>query len=86
MVTSTSSPSKDISLPLLRIREVAKILAVSRQSVRALIESGDLEARALHPTGKKMEREHKRITGESLQQFYKKRFRQKLNPALLPKP
>lgn len=85
MATSLSPAPKDVSLPLLKIREVAKILAVSRQSVRALIESGDLDARALHPTGRKMKREHKRITGKSLAKFYKKRFRQELDRALLPK-
>jgi hypothetical protein len=85
MATSSSTASKEPSLPLLKIREVAKILAVSRQSVRALIESGDLDARGLHPTGKKMKREHKRITCKSLAKFYKKRFNHELDGALIAK-
>jgi hypothetical protein len=86
MATSPLPDPNDVSLPLLKIREVAKILAVSRQSVRALIESGDLDARTLHPTGKKMKREHKRITCKSLAKFYKKRFNHALDGALIAKP
>jgi hypothetical protein len=81
MVTSLS-PTKTAPLPLLKIRDVAKVLAISRQGVRALIECGDLEARTLHPTGKKMKREHKRITRKSLAKFYKKRFGHELDGAL----
>jgi len=85
MATSPPTASKNVSLPLLKIREVAKILAISRQSVRALIECGDLDARTLHPTGKKMKREHKRITRKSLAKFYKKRFSHELDRALIAK-
>jgi hypothetical protein len=83
MITSNSPPPKVVLPTLLKMREVAKILSLSRGSVQALIESGDLDAQPLNPTGKRrMKRVHVRITRESLLNFYQKRFGQPLQRAL----
>ena len=76
MITIQSS-SKATHLPLLRINEVAKILTVSRQSVKTLIDNGDLKAGKLNPSSKK-KRVHVRVTRESLAKFYRKRFDREL--------
>ena len=67
--------------PLIKIREVAKLLSVSRATVHALIDSGDLDASKVSPSEKK-ERLHVRITRKSLCTFYQKRFGQPLHRAL----
>ena len=83
MITNASPPAKVTVPPLLKIREVSKLLSLSRGSVQALIESGDLEAQPLNPTSKRrMKRLHVRITRESLLNFYQKRFGHPLQRAL----
>ncbi len=83
MTTSAPSRPKPVVPPLVKVRDVARLLTVSRQTVRALIESGDLAAHALRPKNRKMQRTHVRITSESLTGFYRKRFGHDLDPALL---
>jgi hypothetical protein len=83
MITETTIKSKSIVSPVLKVRDVAKILSLSRVSVQALIESGDLEASEISPTTRrKKQRVHVRITLESLAKFYKKRFGHELERAL----
>jgi excisionase family DNA binding protein len=65
---------------LVRVREVAKLLSVSRHTVHHLIASGDLSAAALNPSTKR--RKHVRVTRASLLQFYQKRFGHPLRRAL----
>ena len=69
--------------PLVKIREVAKFLAVSRQTVHNLIESGDLAAQAVNSIT--MERRHVRVTRASLLLFYRQRFGHSLERALANK-
>ncbi len=68
--------------PLIKIREAAKLLSISRATVHALINSGDLAASKVSPNGKKR-RTHVRITRASLYGFYQKRFGHPLHRALL---
>jgi hypothetical protein len=83
MITNDTPKSKLLLPPLLKVREVAKVLSLSRASVQALIESGDLAASELSPTTrKKKQRVHVRITRDSLAKFYKKRFGTELERAL----
>ena len=80
MITTNNLKSKLILPPLLKVREAAKILSLSRVSVQALIDSGDLDASELTPTARrKKKRVHVRVTSESLAAFYKKRFGQELD-------
>ena len=60
--------------------EVAKLLAVSRQTVHNLIVSGELKANPVNPDT--AEREHLRITRESLLKFYRKHLGHSLIDAL----
>lgn len=87
MITN-STLSKPAPLSLLKVREVAKLLRVSRQSVKALIDCGDLEAGKMTPTHpkpkQKPKRVHWRVTRDSLARFYKKRFDRDLDEALQP--
>ncbi len=64
------------------MRDVAKLLSVSRATVHALIETGDLEASPLQSTKRKAQRVHVRIVRASLLKFYQKRFGHALNLAL----
>jgi hypothetical protein len=82
MITNDTLKSKDILPPLLKMRDVAQLLSVSRYCVQALIESGDLEASPLNPTRRRLKRVHLRITSKSLAAFYKKRFGHDLDRAL----
>ncbi len=84
MTTTPVSRSRSAMPPLIKVRDVAKLLTVSRQTVRALIESGALEAHPLNPHPKKMKRQHVRITSNSLATFYRKRLGHELDTALLP--
>jgi excisionase family DNA binding protein len=63
------------------VREVAKLLSISRATVHALIDGGDLEASQIGPAAKK-QRLHVRVTRKSLCGFYQKRFGHPLNRAL----
>jgi len=82
MITNVSflTPREPVP-PLVKIREVAKLLSVSRHTVHNLIESGDLTASDVNPT-RQNARRHVRITRVSLLRFYQKRFGHPLRLAL----
>jgi hypothetical protein len=82
MITNSTTLKKEPLPPLVKIREVATLLSISRQSVRHLIESGDLNASAINSTSKRRQRHHVRVTRASLLGFYKKRFGHSLTLAL----
>ncbi len=78
---TNSTILKKASLPLLiKLRDVAQLLSVSRQTVHNLIDSGELQGSNVNAKSKT--RKHLRITQASLQKFYKKRFGHSLNHAL----
>ena len=81
MSTNYHISSKEPVPPLLKIRDVAKLLSVSRATVHALIDGGDLEASQVGPSLRK-QRLHVRVTRKSLCDFYRKRFGHPLNRAL----
>jgi excisionase family DNA binding protein len=81
MITKDNKPSKDTVPPLLKVREVAKFLSISRATVHALIECGDLKASRVGPSAK-TQRHHVRVERDSLCAFYKKRFGRELDRAL----
>ncbi len=80
MITNSNILKKEPVPPLIKIREVAALLSVSRHTVHHLIDSGDLEASEINSTAKI--RKHLRITRHSLLAFYKKRFGHSLTRAL----
>jgi hypothetical protein len=82
MITNSHNGTKPVLPPLLKMRDVARVLSLSPPTVKALIESGDLNASEIKPTGKRKKRIHVRITTRSLAKFYEKRFDQKLEDAL----
>lgn len=65
---------------LLKIVEVAKLLHVSRNTIRNLIYSGDISTVNISPTRKKQKRVHARITRESFTAYLKKRGIRILEP------
>ncbi len=81
MITNSNILNKEPVPPLVKVREVAKLLSVSRHTVHNLIDCGDLEAKEINPSAKK-ERKHVRITRTSLLKFYKDRFGHSLTKAL----
>jgi hypothetical protein len=81
MITISSNSPKHPIPPLVKVTDVAKLLSASRQTVRNLIESGDLAASEINPS-KRKERRHLRVTRKSLLGFYKLRFGHPLNRAL----
>jgi len=81
MITISSTSPKEPVPPLVKVREVAKLLSISRTTVHGLIDSGDLTAKKINPSPRK-KRDHKRVTRESLLSFYKKRFGHPLARAL----
>jgi hypothetical protein len=81
MITISTTLKKEPIPPLIKVREVAKLLSVSRQTVHGLIDSGDLKASEVNPS-KQKERLHRRVTRQSLLSFYKKRFGHPLTHAL----
>ena len=81
MITNANIFHKQPIPPLIKIREVAKLLSVSRHTVHNLISSGDLLARSVNPTGH-ASRVHVRVTRESLLKFYRGRFGHTLDRAL----
>jgi excisionase family DNA binding protein len=81
MITQTNPTQKEPVPPLIKVREVAKLLSISRATVHALIDNGELAASKVGPDTRK-ERLHVRITRKSLCSFYEKRFGQPLNRAL----
>jgi excisionase family DNA binding protein len=80
MTATLELPKKQILPLLLKISAVAKHLAVSRQTVHNMILSGDLEAYRVNANTS--ERQHVRISRDSLLKFYKKRFGHSLVDAL----
>jgi hypothetical protein len=80
MITNSTTSKKEPVPPLVKVRDVAALLSVSRCTVHALIDSGDLAASEINSTAK--ERKHLRITRDSLLAFYKKRFGHSLTRAL----
>jgi len=80
MITNSTTIHKELVPPLVKLTEVAKLLSISRGTVRNLIDSGDLVASDINSLGK--ERRHRRITRASLLTFYKKRFGHSLTRAL----
>ena len=81
MITLSSTAKKEPIPPLVKFREVAQLLSVSRCTVRALIDSGDLKASEINAS-KYKQRRHRRVTRKSLLAFYQKRFGHPLNHAL----
>jgi hypothetical protein len=73
-------PQNEPVPPLVKVRDVAALLSVSRHTVHHLIDSGDLAASKINSTAK--ERKHLRITRKSLLTFYKKRFGHSLTNVL----
>ncbi len=82
MITNSATPQKEKEPvpPLVKVRDVAKLLSVSRSTVHNLIDSGDLKGSKINPRKKK--RNHLRVTRESLLAFYQKRFGHSLTRAL----
>lgn len=80
MITISSTGPKQPIPPLLKVRDVAKLLCVCPTTVHRLIQSGDLDGSNVNPS--KNRRPHLRITRRSLFGFYKKRFGHHLNRAL----
>ena len=81
MITKLSLAKKEVIPPLIKVREAAKLLSISRATVHALIDSGELKASKVGPAAK-TQRIHVRITRESLCGFYQARFGQPLNGVL----
>jgi hypothetical protein len=81
MITNAYISPKEPVPPLLKIRDVASLLSVSRATVHALIDGGDLQASQVGPSDKK-KRLHVRVTRKSLCGFYQKRFGHSLDRAL----
>jgi hypothetical protein len=90
MITNGNIVNKTPVPPLVKVREVAKLLSVSRHTVHHLIESGDLEGKPINPSrGKRGRRAgggkprvHVRVTRDSLLKFYEDRFGHPLYRAL----
>jgi hypothetical protein len=80
MITNSTTPQKELVPPLVKVRDVAAFLSVSRATVHNLIDSGDLQASDINSNGK--ERRHRRVTRKSLFTFYKDRFGHSLTRAL----
>jgi hypothetical protein len=80
MIISVNSKMEPIP-PLIKVCHVAKVLSMSRHTVHALIECGDLTAEEVNPS-KQKKRRHVRVTRTSLFRFYKKRFGHTLQRAL----
>jgi hypothetical protein len=87
MITSIYPVKKEPVPPLVKVRDVAKLLSVSRHTVHNLIDCGDLDAKPINPTKPKRKgkqpRIHVRVTRESLLHFYKDRFGHPLEQALV---
>ena len=81
MITNSTMLQKDPVPPLVKVRDVATLLSVSRHTVHHLIDSGDLDASEINSSSKK-QRRHLRVTRKSLLDFYSKRFGHSLTRAL----
>jgi excisionase family DNA binding protein len=82
MITTNNNTTKEPVPPLIKVREVAKLLSISRATVHALIQTGELAASKVGPKTKKKQRVHVRITRKSLCSFYQRRFGHPLDRAL----
>lgn len=86
MITNSTMLKKEPLPPLVKVREVAKLLSVSRHTVHNLIDSGDLAASQINSSAKRKppakQRRHLRVTRKSLLTFYQKRFGHSLILAL----
>ena len=86
MIQNVNISRKEPVPPLVKVREVAKLLSVSRHTVHRFIQCGDLEARKINPSKHKVKgkrsREHVRVTRDSLLKFYQVRFGHPLYRAL----
>jgi len=80
MITNSTTLQKESVPPLVKVRDVANLLSISRSTVRNLIDSGDLAGSRINPCEKR--RNHLRVTRASLLKFYKKRFGHSLTLAL----
>jgi excisionase family DNA binding protein len=80
MITNSTTLQKESVPPLVKVRDVANLLSISRSTVRNLIDSGDLAGSRINPCEKR--RNHLRVTRASLLKFYKKRFGHSLTRAL----
>ncbi|HEV3270993.1 MAG TPA: helix-turn-helix domain-containing protein [Candidatus Methylacidiphilales bacterium] len=78
--STTLQKEKEPVPPLVKVRDVARLLSVSRSTVRNLIDSGELEGSRINPCEKR--RNHLRVTRESLLKFYRNRFGHSLTRAL----
>jgi hypothetical protein len=81
MITNSTMLQKELVPPLVKVRDVATLLSVSRHTVHHLIDSGDLSASEINSSSKK-QRRHLRVTRKSLLDFYSKRFGHSLTRAL----
>jgi len=81
MIIPTPPPKKNPVPVLVRVRDVASILSLSRHTVHTLIETGDLTGSDVGPSPA-LKRRHLRVTRGSLYRFYKRRFGHSLNAAL----
>ena len=84
MITNVDSVLRRQPVPipvLVKVREAAKLLSVSRSTVHHLIQTGDLSASTVNPAAQK-ERRHVRITRASVLRFYQKQFGHQLRQAL----
>ncbi len=81
MITISSTAQKEPIPPLVKIRDVAQLLSVSRGTVLALIDSGDLKASEINASKYKLRR-HRRVTRKSLLEFYRNRVGHPLNREL----
>jgi hypothetical protein len=84
MITNSTTLKKEPVPPLVKVRDVAALLSVSRHTVHHLIDSGDLAASEINSKRKSSAkpRRHLRVTRKSLLGFYKKRFGHSLTLAL----
>jgi helix-turn-helix protein len=80
MITNSTILKKEPVPPLVKVRDVATLLSVSRGTVHNLIDSGELAASEINSSAK--ERKHLRVTRKSLLGFYQKRFGHSLTRAL----
>ena len=80
MITNSTTLKKEPVPPLVKVRDVAEFLSVSRHTVHNLIHTGELKGSRINPCEKR--RNHLRVTRASLLGFYKKRFGHSLTRAL----
>jgi excisionase family DNA binding protein len=80
MTTLVNNSTREVLPALVKVSDVARYLSVSRMTVHHLLQNGDLVGSTVSPSTK--ERRHCRITRDSLEKFYRKRFGHTLSRAL----